>query len=99
MVSSSKQKNSSHKCCAAVLCNNRLNNRPDLIFHNFPLDEKLPKIWDQKMKHGEKNLPRTAHSSVDCKTVRIFAYSSTPEQSNKRSGARLKTESETGERR
>jgi len=33
--------------------------------------------------------------SLDCKTVRIFAYSSTREQSNKRSGTRLKTESET----
>ena len=33
------------------------------------------------------------------KTVRIFAYSSTREQSNKRSGTRLKTESQTGERR
>ena len=32
-------------------------------------------------------------------TVRIFAYSSTREQSNKRSGTRLKTESKTGERR
>ena len=31
----------------------------------------------------------------DCKTVRTFAYSYTREQSNKRSGARLKTESET----
>ena len=40
-----------------------------------------------------------ARSSVDCKTVRIFAYSSTREQSNKMSGMRLKTESETGERR
>ena len=28
--------------------------------------------------------------SLDCKTVRIFAYSSTREQPNKRSGARLK---------
>ena len=36
---------------------------------------------------------------VDCKTVRIFAYSSKRQQSNKRSGTRLKTESETGERR
>ena len=36
---------------------------------------------------------------VDCKTVRIFVYSSTREQSNKRSEMRLKTESETGERR
>ena len=34
------------------------------------------------------------HSYLDCKTVRIFAYSSTREQSNKRSGMRLKTESE-----
>ena len=34
---------------------------------------------------------------IDCKTVRIFAYSSTREQSNKRCGTRLKTESETGE--
>ena len=36
---------------------------------------------------------------LDCKTVRIFAYSGTREQSNKRSGTRLKTESETGDRR
>ena len=36
---------------------------------------------------------------LDCKTVRISAYSSTLEQSNKRSGKRLKRESETGERR
>ena len=36
---------------------------------------------------------------IDCKTVRIFANSSKREQSNKRSGTRLKTESETGERR
>ena len=36
---------------------------------------------------------------LDCKTVRIFAYSSTRKQSNKRSGTRLKTESETGETR
>ena len=33
--------------------------------------------------------------TLDCKTVRIFAYSNTREQSNKRSGTRLKTESET----
>ena len=36
--------------------------------------------------------------NLDCKTVRISAYSSAREQSNKRSGMRLKTESETGER-
>ena len=37
--------------------------------------------------------------SLDCKTVRLFAYSSTREQSNKRSRTRLKTETQTGERR
>ena len=33
--------------------------------------------------------------ALDCKAVRIFAYSSTREQSNKRSGTKLKTVSET----
>ena len=37
------------------------------------------------------------HHVLDCKTVRIFAYSSTREQSNKISGTRLKTETQTGE--
>ena len=32
---------------------------------------------------------------IDCKTVRIFAYSSKRERSNEKSGTRLKTESET----
>jgi len=54
MASSSKQKNLSHKCRVAALCNNLSDNRPDLNFHNFPLDEKLKKIWDQKMKRGDK---------------------------------------------
>ncbi|CAH3112497.1 unnamed protein product [Porites lobata] len=53
MASSSKQKNSSHKCCAAVLCNNHSDNRPELIFHNFPSGRKSWKNW-----------PRTAHSSA-----------------------------------
>ena len=38
-------------------------------------------------------------NSMDCKTVRIFAYSSSREQLNKRSGTRVKTESKSGERR
>ena len=38
-------------------------------------------------------------NSMDCKTVRIFAYSSSRQQLNKRSGTRVKTESKTGERR
>ena len=37
-------------------------------------------------------------NNLDCKTVLILAYSSTREQSNERSGTRLKTESETGDR-
>ena len=45
-----------------------------------------------------KSTPLFANKRVDCKTVCIFAYSSTCEQSNKRSGARLKMESETGDR-
>ena len=56
MASSSKQKNSSYKCCAAVLCNNRSDNRPDLIFQNFPLDENLKKVRDQKIKRGDSSL-------------------------------------------
>ena len=36
---------------------------------------------------------------LDRKIVRIFAYLSIREQSNKRSRARLKTDNETGERR
>ena len=42
--------------------------------------------------------PIYSMGELDCKTVCIFAYSSTREQSNKRSGTKLKTESETGER-
>ena len=37
---------------------------------------------------------RFCRKNLDCKTVRIFSYSSTREQSNKRSGMRLKTEIE-----
>ena len=40
-----------------------------------------------------------AWAGLDCKTVPIFAYSSTHDQSNERSGMRLKTENETGQRR
>ena len=47
------------------------------------------------MKSSIKNMKRR----LQIKTVRIFAYSSKREQSNERSGTRLKTENETGERR
>ena len=49
------------------------------------------KVSDLKKESGP-----TGSFYLDCKTVRIFAYSSTREQSNKRSGVRLKTESQTG---
>ena len=48
---------------------------------------------------AEIQKPRQRDVTIDCKTVRIFGYSSKREQSNERSGTRLKTESETGERR
>ena len=51
------------------------------------------------MPESIANLKRENNDlKLDCKTVRIFAYSSNREQSNKRSGTSLKTESETGER-
>ena len=43
-------------------------------------------------------LAKKVKKKIDCKTVCIFAYSSTRKQSNRKSGTRLKTESETGER-
>ena len=60
-------------------------------------DTALPHCWD--IVSNVYNIVATSQSCVDCKTFRIFAYSSTREQSNKRCGTRLKTESETGERR
>ena len=40
-----------------------------------------------------------AWGGIDCKAVLFFKYSSTRKQSNKRSGTKLKRETETGERR
>ena len=60
--------------------------------NNYHFLKKSLKKFIFSLKPGLK-------SFVDCKTVLIFAYSSMREQSNKRSGMRLKTESETGERR
>ena len=44
-------------------------------------------------KSSSKNTSKLRSKRLDCKTVRIFAYSSTREESNKRCGTRLKTES------
>ena len=49
---------------------------------------------DTQRLSSVKYLFGEANIALDCKTVRVFAYSSTREQSNKRSGARLKTVSE-----
>ena len=51
------------------------------------------------MKKRNRLTMRNDSIDIDCKTVGIFAYSRTREQSNERSATRLKTESETGERR
>ena len=53
------------------------------IHYNSEKERRQRKLWAQFI------------AWLDCKAVRIFAYSSTREQSNKRCGTRLKTESET----
>ena len=68
----------------------------------FKLSEMQPTI--KKTKHlvigSAKKLYHSEKTTLElvCKTVRIFAYSSTREQSNKRSGTRLKTENEAENR-
>ena len=57
MSSSSTPKNSNHKCCAA--CGNCSDNRADLIILNFPEDEKLKRIWVQKMTRGDSKFAST----------------------------------------
>ena len=62
-----------------------------------------PRTSDSKWKNSlySRGILVILHAwgGIDCKTVRIFEYSSTREQSNKRSGTKLKRESETGKRR
>ena len=48
-----KRKKYRHKCCAAVKCNNRSDNRPDLSFHAFPKDLKTRKEWEHRMRRGD----------------------------------------------
>ena len=64
----------------------------------------IPVVFTSMIHNSYKNfLPDSwftktfDHHVLDCKTVRIFAYSSTREQSNKISGTRLKTETQPGE--
>ena len=44
---------------------------------------------------GISQVVHSKGEKLDCKKVRSFAYSSTREQSNKKFGERLKTDSET----
>ena len=67
---------------------------PDLNFLSF--DQTFTEIFpDNSNCFSFPCRIRVTGFYIDCKTVRIFAYLSTGEQSNKRSGTRLKTESET----
>lgn len=59
-----ESKYTSHKCCAAALCNNRSDNRKDLIFHAFPLDQSQRKIWELRMKRGDGKF--TSNTSLFC---------------------------------
>ena len=60
--------------------------------------QKMAKSAHYQYFHFFKTFQK-ALCTFDCKIVCIFAYSSMREQSNKRSGTRLKTVTETGERR
>ena len=53
MASSSKQKNSRHKCCAAALCNNCSDNRADLFLIISLWTKILRKSGIKKMKRGD----------------------------------------------
>ena len=48
-----KRKKYRYKCCAAVKCNNRSDNQPDLSFHAFPKDLKTRKEWEHRMRRGD----------------------------------------------
>ena len=64
MASAQASRKISHKCCAAALCNNRSENRPDLIYFSFPSDENLRRIWNQKMKRGDTKF--ASNTSLFC---------------------------------
>ena len=64
MASAQASRKISHKSCAAALCNNRSENRPDLIYFSFPSDENLRRIWNQKMKRGDTKF--ASNTSLFC---------------------------------
>ena len=49
----SKDKKIDHNCYAAVNCNTRSENRPDLLFRAFPSDTQQLKKWEIRMKRGD----------------------------------------------
>ena len=50
----SKEKKFDHKCYAAANCNNRSENRPDLLFRAFPSGTQQLKKWEiDRMKRGD----------------------------------------------
>jgi len=59
------------------------------------MQEKSPSHTPSLISGGISQVVHSNGVGLDCKKVRIFAYSSTRQQSNKMSGARLRTESET----
>ena len=75
-------------------------NKDDIKLHEQREKEKNRNTITYRKKHltyqfKYRDNPICLKVDIDCKTVRIFACSSTREKSNKRSGTRLKTESET----
>ena len=65
----------------------------DTLNSQYPVVPRQEKGVNGKVDGGKKG---EVCPSINCKTVRIFKYSITREQSNKRSETRLKTDSKTG---
>ena len=78
-------------CIWYVATDNSVKRRDRVLTVKAALERNLS---SQVNAMSSKIAERNCYGNIDCKTVRTFAYSSTREQSNKRSGTRLKTESE-----
>ena len=74
--------NTSHKCCAAALCNNRSDNQKDLIFHNFPLDQSQRKIWEVRIKRGDEKF--ASNRSLFCCSEHFTATDYRPSLTGRR---------------
>ena len=73
------------------------------FFHCFPKKQEQKDHWIAKIHRDEEILftvtDKTHVCSLRLQNSPVFAYSSTSKQSNKMSGARLETETDTWERR